>query len=44
MYKLFLMLRYLRKRRIAVFAVIGVWLCVAMVVVVISVMGGFWTP
>lgn len=41
MYKLFLTLRYLRKRRIAIFAVIGVWLCVAMVVVVISVMGGF---
>ncbi len=41
MYKLFLTLRYLRKRRIAVFAIIGVWLCVAMVVVVISVMGGF---
>ncbi len=41
MYKLFLTLRYLRKRRIAVFAIVGVWLCVAMVVVVISVMGGF---
>ncbi|MEE9297293.1 MAG: FtsX-like permease family protein [Phycisphaerae bacterium] len=41
MYKLFLTLRYLRKRRIAIFAVISVWLCVAMVVIVISVMGGF---
>ncbi|NOT00691.1 MAG: hypothetical protein HOP29_08695, partial [Phycisphaerales bacterium] len=34
-------MRYLRTRRIAIFAIIGVWLCVAMVVVVISVMGGF---
>ena len=41
MYKLFLTLRYLRKRQIAFFAIVGVWLCVAMVVVVISVMGGF---
>ncbi len=41
MYKLFLTLRYLRKRRIAVFAVISVWLCVAMVIIVGSVMGGF---
>lgn len=41
MYKLFLTLRYLRKRRIAIFAVVSVWLCVAMVLVVISVMGGF---
>jgi lipoprotein-releasing system permease protein len=41
MYKLFLTLRYLRKRRIAVFAVVSVWLCVAMEVIVISVMGGF---
>lgn len=41
MYKLFLTLRYLRKRRIAFFAVLSVWLCVAMEVIVISVMGGF---
>lgn len=41
MYKLFLTLRYLRKRRIAIFAVISVWLCVAMVIIVGSVMGGF---
>ncbi len=41
MYRLFLTLRYLRKRRIAIFAVISVWLCVAMEVIVISVMGGF---
>ncbi|GMU21647.1 MAG: hypothetical protein AMXMBFR13_17380 [Phycisphaerae bacterium] len=41
MYKLFLCLRYLRKRRIAFFAVAAVCLCVAMVLIVISVMGGF---
>ena len=41
MYKLFLTLRYLRKRRIAYFAVAAVMLCVAMVIIVMSVMGGF---
>jgi len=41
MYKLFLSLRYLRKRLIALFAVGSVTLCVFMVLVVISVMGGF---
>ena len=41
MYKLFLIARYLRKRLIALFAIVSVWLCVFMVVVVISVMGGF---
>jgi len=41
MYKLFLCLRYLRKRRIAFFAIAAVWLCSAMVLIVISVMGGF---
>lgn len=41
MYKLFLALRYLRKRLIALFAVGSVTLCVFMVLVVISVMGGF---
>ena len=41
MYKLFFALRYLRRRRVAVFAVLSVWLCVAMVLIVISVMGGF---
>jgi lipoprotein-releasing system permease protein len=40
-YKLFLTLRYLRKRRIAYFAVAAVMLCVAMVIIVMSVMGGF---
>lgn len=41
MYKLFLCLRYLRRRRIAFFAVAAVCLCVAMVLIVVSVMDGF---
>ena len=41
MYKLFLTLRYLRKRRIAYFAVAAVTLCVAMVLIVMSIMGGW---
>ena len=41
MYKLFLTLRYLRKRRIAYFAIAAVTLCVAMVLIVLSVMGGW---
>lgn len=41
MYKLFLTLRYLRKRRIAYAAVGAVTLCAAMVLIVMSVLGGF---
>ncbi len=41
MYKLFLAVRYLRKRRIAYFAIAAVMLCTAMVLIVMSVMGGF---
>lgn len=41
MYKLFLTVRYLARRRIAYFAVAAVTLCVWMVVIVMSVMGGF---
>jgi len=41
MYKLFLCLRYLRSRIIAYFAVLAVALCVAMMLIVISVMNGF---
>jgi len=41
MYKLFLCLRYLRSRVIAYFAVLGVALCVAMMLIAISVMDGF---
>lgn len=41
MYKLFLCLRYLRRRYIALVAIIGMALCVFMVLVVVSVMNGF---
>src|SRR5947209_20297112 len=41
MYRLFLILKYLRKRRIAWVSLIAVTLCTAMVLVVISVMGGW---
>ncbi len=41
MYKIFLAIRYLRKRRITYFAVLSVALCVAMVLGVHSVMGSF---
>jgi lipoprotein-releasing system permease protein len=41
LYKLFLILKYLRKRRIAWVSLIAVTLCTAMVLVVISVMGGW---
>ncbi len=41
MYKIFLTLRYLRKRRIAYFAIAAVTLCVMMVLVVMSIMGGW---
>jgi lipoprotein-releasing system permease protein len=41
MYKIFLCLRYLKSRIIAWFAVLAVTLCVAMLVIVISVMNGF---
>jgi lipoprotein-releasing system permease protein len=41
MYKLTLILKYLRKRRIAWVSLVAVMLCTAMVLVVISVMGGW---
>ena len=41
MYKLHLILKYLRKRRIAWVSLLAVTLCVTMVIVVISVMGGW---
>jgi lipoprotein-releasing system permease protein len=41
MYKLLLILRYLRKRRIAWVSLIAVTLCTALMLVVISVMGGW---
>ena len=43
MYKLTLILKYLRKRRIAWVSLIAVMLCTAMVLIVISVMGGWLT-
>ena len=41
MYKLFLCLKYLRRRYIALVAIIGMMLCVFMVIVTVSVMNGF---
>jgi lipoprotein-releasing system permease protein len=41
LYKLLLILKYLRKRRIAWVSLLAVTLCTAMVLVVISVMGGW---
>src|SRR5690242_647363 len=41
MYKLLLILKYLRRRRIAWVSLIAVMLCTTMVLVVISVMGGW---
>src|SRR5512133_1519973 len=41
MYKLFLCLRYLFRRRLAYFAMLAVCLCTAMVLIVVSVMNGF---
>jgi lipoprotein-releasing system permease protein len=41
MYKLHLILKYLRKRRIAWLSLIAVMMCTAMVLIVISVMGGW---
>lgn len=41
MYKLHLILKYLRRRRIAWVSLLAVTLCTAMVIVVISVMGGW---
>lgn len=41
MYKLLLILRYLRRKLAPMFAALAVTLCTAMVLIVISVMGGF---
>ena len=41
MYKLHLILKYLRRRRIAWVSLVAVTLCTAMVIVVISIMGGW---
>jgi len=41
MYKLHLILKYLRRRRIAWVSLAAVMLCTTMVIVVISIMGGW---
>jgi len=41
MYKLFLTLRYLTRKAIVIFPILVVWLCVAMMIIVASIMGGF---
>jgi len=41
MYKILLILRYFQRRLVALFALLAVTLCTAMVIIVISVMGGF---
>ncbi|MCC7407277.1 MAG: hypothetical protein IT442_04350, partial [Phycisphaeraceae bacterium] len=41
MYVLTLILRYLRRKLAPMFAVLAVTLCTAMVVIVVSVFGGF---
>ena len=43
MYKLLLILKYLRRKLAPLFAAMAVMLCTAMVIIVISVMGGFWS-
>ena len=41
MYKLFLTIRYLTRKAIVIFPILVVWLCVAMMIIVTSIMGGF---
>jgi len=41
MYKLFLTFRYLTRKKIVVFPIMVVWLCVMMLIIVTSIMGGF---
>ena len=41
MYKLFLCFRYLTRKGIVVFPILVVWLCVMMMIIVASIMGGF---
>ncbi len=41
MYKLFLTIRYLTRKKIVIFPILVVWLCVMMLVIVSSIMGGF---
>src|SRR5688572_29211348 len=41
MYKLFLTIRYLTRKKIVVFPILVVWLCLMMMIIVTSIMGGF---
>jgi ABC-type lipoprotein release transport system permease subunit len=41
MYKLFLTLRYLTRKKIVIFPILVVWLCLMMMIIVTSIMGGF---
>jgi ABC-type lipoprotein release transport system permease subunit len=41
MYKLFLTLRFLTRKKIVVFPILVVWLCLMMMIIVTSIMGGF---
>ena len=41
MYKLFLTFRYLTRKKIVIFPILVVWLCVMMLIIVSSIMGGF---
>jgi ABC-type lipoprotein release transport system permease subunit len=41
MYKLFLTFRYLTRKKIVLFPILVVWLCVMMLIIVTSIMGGF---
>src|SRR6201990_1758937 len=41
MYKLLLTFRYLTRKKIVVFPILVVWLCVMMLIIVTSIMGGF---
>src|SRR5271170_1377212 len=41
MYKLFLTFRYLTRKKIVIFPILVVWLCVMMMIIVTSIMGGF---
>ena len=41
MYKLFLTIRYLTRKKIVIFPILVVWLCLMMMIIVTSIMGGF---
>ena len=41
MYKIFLTLRYLTRKKIVIFPILVVWLCLMMIIIVSSIMGGF---